>query len=459
MLVVAYYFPPILTSGAFRPAAFCRHLRQYGWLPRVLTVDPKSVDPALGIDENLSNNLPADLQIDRVAHPCPIQTFVRLRDRLKRMTPIQENTTNVSKTTRATGQASPRLLSRMFTKWKDLTLDWLLTFPDPQSYWRQPATRRLGDLLRHERPMLVYATGGPWTSLLVGEQLARQWRVPFVADFRDPWSRNPNQEGRSSVIAKKIKALEERVCRSAAAVIANTVELQGCFIEDYPYLKDKIVTITNGFDQQTVPYDDRARNLTSTSVGLELCHFGTVYTGRNPLELFRAIKELSTEGRCEPGQLGLRFVGLWQVDDDRVEALAQDLEKQGYLRRDPPVPHDVCLQQMLAVSVLLAIQPDYPLQIPGKIFEYIATGRPLLIIGGAGATSQLVKRHGLGKCCLNRMYEIKQLLLNLLEKPEPFPSPAQQQIERFNYSALTGELARMFDRVCHDNYKPTPLAK
>ena len=455
MLVVAYYFPPILTSGALRPAAFCRYLRKYGWLPRVLTVDPNSVNPPMEIDETLSRNLPADLQIDHAAHAKPIKAFIWFRDRLQCMVPGQGVITSTSETITPTArkQKDIDLFTRTRTKWNDLMLDWLLTFPESQSYWKQPAIRKLRDLPVHERPMVVYATGGPWTSLLVGEQLARQWRVPFVADFRDPCSRNPNLEERSPVLIKKIKSLEERVCQSAAAVITNTIELQNSFSEDYPYLRDKFITITNGFDQHSVSYVNKASNLTSSSVGLELCHFGTVYGGRNPLELFRAIKEISTESRCEPEQLRLRFVGLWEVDDDRVEALAQELEKRGYLRRDPPVPHKVCLQQMSEAQVLLVIQDGYPLQIPGKIYEYIATGRPLLIIGGTGATSHLVECHGLGKCCLNRAQEIKRLFLSLLEKRESFQAPTQQQVEPFDYSTLTGELAHLFDRVCRDNCK------
>jgi hypothetical protein len=186
---------------------------------------------------------------------------------------------------------------------------------------------------------------------------------------------------------------------------------------------------------------------------LELCHFGTVYGKRNPLPLLQAIKELSEENRIEPGQLRVRFVGAWECMDDPCEALAQELEKQGVIQREPPVPHETCLQQMALAKILLILQPAYPLQIPGKIYEYIATGRPLLVIGGEGATARLVEQHRLGRCCSNQVLEIKELLWRLITGQTRIEPPQPADTARFDYPILAGELACVLDAICAEKTK------
>ena len=100
--------------------------------------------------------------------------------------------------------------------------------------------------------------------------------------------------------------------------------------------------------------------------------------------MLQALKELIDEKRIGPDQLRVRFTGAWEVTETSCENLAQELEQRGIVQREPPVPHDACVRLMMAAEILLILQPASPLQIPGKIYEYIATGRPLLVIGGGG---------------------------------------------------------------------------
>jgi glycosyltransferase involved in cell wall biosynthesis len=337
---------------------------------------------------------------------------------------------------------------------KDLILDWAFSFPDPQCSWLGPAIRRFSDLKREELPQLVFATGGPWTSLLVGETLAKRFGVPFIADYRDPWTSNPYDSYSSSFLADKAKRLEQFVCASAARVIANTEELRLKLCDDYPQVRNKCITIPNGFDREGFIEEDGTNTLmdqpATQSVdagGVELCHFGTVYGKRSPLQLFQAMWELHEERLVTAAQIRMRFVGAWDVTDPRCEKLAQELEKHGFLRREAPISHQVCVRQMARARVLLIIQPDSPLQVPGKIYEYIAVGRPLLLIGGEGATAKLVERHQLGLCCPNDVSHIKPLLRQVARGDLALKPPAKGCTDCFDYQMLTGELAQLLDTV------------
>jgi glycosyltransferase involved in cell wall biosynthesis len=459
VLIVAYFFPPIAASGSFRPLGFCRYVERYGWSPSVLTTEPASVYPPLTVDENLCSGLPKAVKIYRVPAINPLQLLIHARVKLrKRVRDLLGNRNHQL----AVGHDLPKPrksgLHRQVSALKNSALDWLFSFPDPYCSWLRPAVHRLSRIPPSERPDAVFATGGPWTSLLVGKALAEKFGVPFVADLRDPWTPwgvNPLYADNGSFLFRKFRQAERSVYAAAAQVITTTKELQTKLLTDYPDLDGKCVAITNGFDSeawQSVVDLQEGRELVQPAAPdknvLELCHFGTVYGNRNPLPLLRAVKELVDEGRIERDRLRIRFIGAWEVTDNSCETLARELETQGFMRREPVVPHEVCLRQMVSAKVLLILQPDYPLSIPAKIYEYIATGRPLLVIGGEGATARLVERHRLGRCCPNTTPEIKELLRHLITGRTQIETPRRADTAAFDYRVLAGKLACVLDKVC-----------
>ena len=435
VLIVAYHFPPISTIGAMRPLAFCRHLPAFGWAPRVLAADPRSVTPPLPLDQELAARIPAGTRVDRIAHSNPVATMSRLRDGLRRRMQVQSEV-NVA---RAPGAPSSPL-----SVLKELTLQHLFQIPDAQRWWQGPAVRAG---LCGERPDVVYATGGPWTALLVGRSLAQHFQVPFIADFRDPWTRNPFRQYRSSVWQRN-RRLEGEVCRAAARVVTNTPQLRQGFADDYPDIREKFVTISNGFDttdqgaHEGLPEQERRGEVPPPL--LELWHFGTIYGKRSPTALLTAIAELVEKGVLHAGSLRIRFVGRWEVDeDDPSSRQARLLGELGIVTRESEVPHRTCLALMSRAQALLVIQPGSPLQIPGTLYEYIATRRPLVLIGGEGATADLVTRQGLGRCCSNDIESIQRLLVEL-RNGDGLTLPSAEAVERFEYRQLTGQLADLF---------------
>jgi glycosyltransferase involved in cell wall biosynthesis len=330
---------------------------------------------------------------------------------------------------------------------KRTLLDWAFAFPDPECEWRAPAVHE-GRLIggRH-RPDVVLATGGPWTSLLVGRQLAKRFRVPFVADFRDPWTANPYHTPPAAFLSQRAKVLEHAVCKSASWIIANTEELAARFREHYPDIAQKVVTITNGFNLRPQTDErDGVDGADRSSSGIELSFFGTLYGNGNPLPLLQAVQGMSDDVGSD--QLRLRFVGTWEIPDARCESLARDLEKRGYLRREPPLSHDICLREMSRASLLLIMQPHSPLQIPAKTYEYISTGRPILVLGGDGATANLVENHRLGLCCPNQMPKIKELLYGLVTGRVRIPTPPEQEVGKFHYRNIVGRVAAVLADAC-----------
>ncbi len=452
LLIVAYYFPPIAASGSMRALGFCRYLDRYGWQARVLTTEPKSVYPPIGVDESLCRQLPNTVQIDRVPHKNPEPALLLARDKLWDFLckSVLFGNRRLRVGSRQNTSEEPGGIRKQYRK---AMTEWLFSFPDPQCFWLRPAVQRLAQIPSKDYPDVVLATGGPWTSLLIGQTLAKKFGVPFVADFRDPWTNNPNRRPHSDLLFRKHKELEKSVCAAAAKVIANTEKLQAQFRHDNPAAEEKFITITNGFDDERWGSGSDLTNSEHHSSGagckpiVELCHFGSVYGNRNPVPLLLAVESLLRENRITKGQLRVRFVGDWEQVNDGRESLAKELEQTGFLKRNPSVSHDECLKQMTQAKILLILQPAYPLQVPAKIYEYIATGRPILVIGGEGATAALVERHQLGLCCPNDVSAIKQILVLLIEGKLQIPLPSQEQSEKFHYRNLTQKLSQILDAV------------
>jgi hypothetical protein len=157
--------------------------------------------------------------------------------------------------------------------------------------------------------------------------------------------------------------------------------------------------------------------------------------------------ELHKESRLRPHQFRLRFVGSWEIADPASQELAKYLEQEGFLRCEPPLPHRLFLQEMTAAHTLLILQPHSAVRIPAKTYEYISSGRPIVLIGEEGAASHLIERHRLGRWCQNAVPAIKALIADIVAGRAVINPPNREDITRFDYSVLTSQLSNVFDKV------------
>jgi glycosyltransferase involved in cell wall biosynthesis len=453
VLFVAYYFPPIAASGAMRPLGFCRHLEVYGWRSTVLATTPESVYPPHPIDRQLEVHVPGSVRVERVGYRDSLSRLIDMRERVRNSFLRCPPFPNSIETAGSRGPATvvPQKQRSVLSVLKDAILDWMFAFPDRQVSWIAPAVARILTLKGQTRPDVVLATGGPWTNFVVGRVLAHRLRCPLIVDYRDPWTCNPYYSFGARFLTEKARRLERSICGAASRVITNTEELKTKLCVEYPEIEQKCIAIPNGFDPEILGTESYNVGHTAgpepVAKGYELCHFGTVYGKRTPGMLFQAVWELYQEGVLKSEQLRLRFVGAWESTDEECNNLAQDLEKHGLLARESPMSHQLCVNHMKKAPVLLVVQPESPLQVPGKIYEYIAVGRPLLLIGGEGATAGLVQRHSLGVTCPNELKELKKTLRQLVSGSIRLTPPDRHTVERFSYRRLASSLADALNDV------------
>lgn len=443
VLVLAYYFPPMAVSGSMRPAGFCSHLHEYGYVAHVMSnAVPPTEGGTIPVDQSLMRLVPEGLRIDRIAHADWMQGLLDLRARV-RGTPAAVPSPAAS----ASAAAAPGGTSRAapIRQLRERIINRLLLFPDRQNRWIAAVRSAVRALAPHERPEVVFATGNPWSSLVAGLDVAKMLGVPFVADFRDPWTQNPKPP-LPELVTQAAKC-ERRILTRADRIIANTPALQDAFAALYPASADRIVTITNGYHESLLVPGVNERAPDAQTPAIELEYYGSVYELRKPTVLLEAVAALADSGRIRSGDFRITFTGNWGVSDPACNALAERLETHGLIRRETAVSHTAYLERIRAAQHLLVLQQDFPLQIPGKIYEYVATGRPLFLVGGEGATASLVRNHRLGHVCADNHADLCEAITALVERRLSIVPPAPDTIAAFGYAALTRQLAGVLDEV------------
>ena len=243
-----------------------------------------------------------------------------------------------------------------------------LYYPDGQVGWYPAAVLAGLRLLRHERFDVVYSSSHPLTAHLIARTLSRRGKLPWVAEFRDPWSdRLPADHPHR----RRTMRLEAAIGREATQVIVPTPTLAEMWGERWGR---EIALVPNGHDLDG-PVRQRPERATLT-------HVGTYYPGKQSFRaLWGALQELARSGEAELPRV--RFVGeLPEEIRQEVGAagLATVVEATGF------IPHADAMRSMASSTVLFAsgFAGSDPLSlgvIPAKLFEYLATGLPILYLG------------------------------------------------------------------------------
>lgn len=383
-LVVAYNFPPNAMVGTMRTLRLVERLASDGWDVRVLTVSPRSYGGHEPVDPELLDRIPASVRVTAPAALRPVTGLQRVVRRFVAGTTTRKTEQNSVPPAMPRATSQPTLLRRAI----DL-VDLLTTLPDQEAGWITPAVLRGAAMGGRWRPHVLYTTAPPWSAQVIGYSLSQLLRCPWVADFRDPWARGPWREHRPALTMRVWQALEHRVVRRASAVVLNTRRIRREFIAYYgEAVAAKFHVIPNGCDAAEIAALGRTE-----ATGFELLHAGSLYGGRSPLTLIRAMALAR-----DRGELPLRFklVLLGAVPDAAALALARQLGLEGAVEYGARVSRHEGLSRMVAASALLLLQQGHELSVPAKAYEYLATGRPILALTDDGETGDLIRESGAG---------------------------------------------------------------
>ncbi|BDC53167.1 hypothetical protein F183_A54820 (plasmid) [Bryobacterales bacterium F-183] len=435
ILYAAYFFPPMGGAGVQRSQKFVRYLPEQGILPEVLTSPLAGDLPWAPKDESLADEIPSVVPVHRVA---------------------------------AAG-AAPVKPSRMQRRMRTL----LGKTSEFSGWWRDALVAKGAAVFDGSQKAIV-ATMSPFETAEGAGILSQRLGIPWIADLRDPWALDEMQLYTSGLHRRMEESRMERLLSSASAIIMNTPGSEAALRERFPRLAKVALNITNGYDAEdfTAPLtprtDGKFRIVHSGSLhskaGLELRSnwlkraLGGAKSNVDILTRSHAILvealELWAARRPEVRET-VEFVcaGNASAEDKAITASSS---MAGSLRFTGYVSHGESTGLLRTAELLFLpmhnLPPGVPsLIVPGKTYEYIAAGRPILAAVPDGDVRTILAGSGMASVCRP---DDREAMARILEERyaawregKPGPAPNASYVASFERRALTARLADVVRRV------------
>ena len=449
VLIITYYWPPSGGSGVQRWVKFAKYLPSEGWQPVIYTPE----NPELtAVDKTLSAEIPPEAEIIRRPIFEPYGIYRKLIGKgastdIKTMIEGSSSGDPASVTAAAAGGDVTPIRSGSKT-WKQRLSLWIrgnVFVPDPRVGWVRPSVRFLKKYLKEHPVDAIVTTGPPHSMHLIGLRLSRATGLPWISDFRDPWTKMYYLKhlGLSKRTWRRLGKMEQRVLDGSSTVLAVTPLVQ----EDFQArTRTPVAMITNGYDREDFsgpePVPDGFFNIV---------HTGLFASDGNPLVFWKVLGSMVSDDPEFADRLRLRLVG--KVDREVFDAIAaaglrEHVVSLGYLDHAGAVR-----EQRGATLLILPLRndPEYRPILPGKLFEYLAARRPILGIGQEdGAMARVLSETGAGITAdwqnESAIRASLESAWNAFRQPSGLP-PVTGDISRFERRALTASLARLLNSL------------
>ena len=377
VLVITYYWPPTGGSGVQRWVKFAKYLPALGWEPVIYTPENPEMT---AVDRTLEKEISPDLEVIKRPIAEPYDLYRKLMGKSAE--------TDLKKLTAAGSRDEVTPISSGKKSWKQRLSLWVranVFVPDPRVTWVKPSVRFLKKYLKEHPVDAIVTTGPPQSMHLIGQRLHEALGVPWVPDFRDPWTRMYYLKHLPLTKASwnKLLKMEQGVLDGCTAVLTCTPMVQA----DYAArTKTPVEMITNGFDVKDfeILAEAISRKLGSRQArndNFVVTHTGLLAADGNPENLWRALANIAETDPEFKERLQINLIG--RVDKEVLESiknvgLTPNTVLPGYL--DHAATNEA--QRSADILILpLRNDPDYAIILPGKLFEYLASRRPILGIG------------------------------------------------------------------------------
>ncbi|AWG23408.1 glycosyl transferase family 1 [Flavobacterium faecale] len=355
VLIITYYWPPAGGPGVQRWLKFAKYLPDFGFQPIVYVPE----NPTYPI---VDNKLVAEVSDNVTVIKQPIFEPYQLASFFSK-----------NKTKKISSGIIPNKKKQSFLDKVFLWIRGNLFIPDARKYWVKPSVTFLEQYIAEHSIKTIITSGPPHSLHLIGLQLQKKLGVKWFADFRDPWTTIGYHKSLrlSTYAAKKHKKLEYQVLNAADTIIvtSKTTKTEFQAITTKP-----IKVITNGYDNEAVGNQ-------KLDIAFTLAHIGSFLSERNPAILWESLVEILAEVPNFKSHLEIKLIGA--VSQEVLETISSYkldsyLNNLGYISHEEAIAHQKKSQVLLLIEIDSA---DTKSIIPGKLFEYMVSNRPIVAIG------------------------------------------------------------------------------
>lgn len=435
ILIISYYWPPAGGPGVQRWLKFVKYLPDFGWEPSVFIPENPSYPI---VDETLQKDVPKNLKMIKTKIWEPYQLAEKFGKDNKK---FKAGQFDVGENQSWKAKLSIFVRGNFF-------------IPDARVFWVKPSVEFLEKYLKVNHYDVLVTTGPPHSLHLIGLNLKKKLpNLKWIADFRDPWTEISYYKHLklTKIADKKHRKLESEVFKNADITLATSYT----DAENFRKKGANAFCITNGFDVDAsttlsmTEENSKSLPLSNSTTKFTLSYIGVLEQLRNPEILWETLNDLVQENADFKRDFELKFVG--RLDDKILQKIESSVLKNNLTNLDYQT-HDVALKHMQDSTVLL--MTNFPQEsskgiIPGKIFEYLATGKTILSFGPKDAdVEKILNETKAGK---HFGYDEKENLKNfILESYQNWKSGTLNQnaenIEQFSRKNLTQKLVDLMNK-------------
>ncbi len=427
-LIITYYWPPSGGAGVQRWLKFVKYLREFGWEPIVYTPENPEFPE---IDESLYSDIPENLTVIKTPIREPYTAYKKFIGRTKKEK-INAGFLSEKKRNPFLENISVWIRGNFF-------------IPDARLLWIKPSVKFLLKYLTGNPVDIIISTGPPHSMHIIAMKLNESLKLPWVADFRDPWTNIDFYKDLklTSWADSRHHNMERMVLSNASAVISISPSMADDFNKIHNRHYD---IITNGFDREDV----NPANLVELDRKFSISYIGTMVSTRNPIAFWEAIQSILKENKDFGNDLVIKLVG---KVDFKVRDSVEQFGLSGYVENIGYTPHKKVVKIQQQSQVLLLVINDTPnsgMILTGKFFEYLAARRPVLCLGPVdGDAAKILNQTNAGLISGFRDSEkMKEHILSLYNKFKTGNlTLGNQDIEAYSRKELTRKLAGLMNQL------------
>ncbi|MFM7637351.1 MAG: glycosyltransferase family 4 protein [Crocinitomicaceae bacterium] len=430
VLIITYYWPPSGGSGVQRWLKFVKYFRDFGIEPIVLTVDPDFATFP-NFDYTLQNEIPEEIEIHKTKAKSPFALYLKVR---------QKEVPKVG----FSGEKKPGLTEKIMR-----FIRGNFFIPDARIGWNSFALDKAREIIITNNIEYVITTSPPHSTQMIGLALKNEFNVKWIADLRDPWTEiYYNKElYRTRFAKKKDYRLEQACLQKADKIVVVSQEIKRHFGADRTEILNKISVIPNGFDEDDflkVESEELTNKIEMESGNLKsefstdkvisyVGNLGEQYPIKGFLEAFSEVLKKESNWR-------LQFVGNCHFG---VKTIIEKLNISKSVTFIPYVNHIEAIEYMSKAKILLLIIPEIENNkgiLTGKLFEYLATGNPIINIGPKdGDAATILSENAISSTVdSNESDKMVEFILNSHNKLD-----AIKRSDKFSRRNLTKEMAKL----------------
>ena len=427
VLIITYYWPPAGGGGVQRWVKFVRYLKDFGWEPIVYTAEHAEY-PIL--DDSLVEEIQMGTTVIKHTIREPYVIYKKL-----------------------TGKAESDKIDANFLSqgkklgWKDKLAVWIrgnVFIPDARFLWISPSVKFLTQYMKNNHVDAVISTGPPHSCHLIAYHIKKKFTLPWIVDYRDPWTQIDyfDDLALTKWARKKHENLEKKILNSSDIIVTVGKTMASDLLQ---LTANRIETITNGFDDS-----DRVGQDIEPDHFFSITYIGTMNDARNPEGLWKALSVLKSKGHPLISDIKIQLVGKPETvvrEGVKKYNLENVVEFIGYVSHKQAIKYQNSSQVLLLIINRTSNNKSI---LTGKIFEYLASQRPILCIGPAdGDAAEILTKTGAGVVI---DYDDTDGIINFLEQNyEKFISGIDtsnlSDIEIYSRRTLTAKYAGLLDEL------------